>query len=192
TNHKPTAGHNISGVRSLSEDIEPVGAETALRMVLQKSEYLTLFAQFLEKEYSLENLLAFIELHQFLDAMISEYQIFNELWNDHFRMFVLCKEIPVSFINQQGQKDEWGLKFKMLHEKYLNGHYSVYELNVSGTLRKQCMLIIQRPDYTLDDVIPLLVSVLQTVIHLLMDSLSRFRQTPEYLNAEHLIIERGL
>ncbi|ETO19520.1 hypothetical protein RFI_17709, partial [Reticulomyxa filosa] len=188
----PSGEHKISGVRSLSAGVEPITSETALRMVLQKSEYLTLFAQFLEKEYSLENLLAFVELHQFLGEMISEYQVLNESWNETFRSYVLCEEMPLSYINQQGQKDEWGTKFKMLHDKYLNGYNSVYELNISGSLRRQCLQIVEKPDFTLEDVVALLVSVLQSVVYLLIDSLTRFRQTPEYHNAEHLIIEKGL
>ena len=148
---KLSVGHVLGSTRAQQES-KFTGTE-ALKKLMGHDAGVNMFAQYLKREFSLENLIAFVEFFQYIKyALLVPEENFNtwgktgprrkstrdasrgladfsgQLAHNDDRL-KLAPSIPLSLINNLPDGVTWKEKYELLHQKYMSEQAN-FELNV--------------------------------------------------------------
>eukprot|EP00484_Ammonia_sp_Unknown_P020850 CAMPEP_0197028986 /NCGR_PEP_ID=MMETSP1384-20130603/8539_1 /TAXON_ID=29189 /ORGANISM="Ammonia sp." /LENGTH=500 /DNA_ID=CAMNT_0042458073 /DNA_START=108 /DNA_END=1610 /DNA_ORIENTATION=+ len=173
---------NKSGTRPaphLAED------DIVLHDILSDNNNIAVFMKYLSREFSVEILMAFIELIQFKEIALD---VFDEGDGDEkLRALTswtnLPSSIPLSEINdtEQSEDELVDLKCKasLLCAKYIKAG-SFFEVNISYTQRMSIQRALDKTQLTASQLFALFDDVLNELFFLMSISLTRFRFEPEF------------
>lgn len=172
-----------------------------MQLILSNHKAINLFMMHLSKEYSMECLLAYIEINQYQQYIVDNHrnEIDQEIF-DNIELIQFPHNIPLSEIiehhheeerknnNRDGDDDElfvYKVKAHKIYLKYVQ-HSAEFEINISSSMRTNVANIMGDLDIFLkcnvsyNDLLKIFEDCKQSMYKLLVYSLTRFKSLQEF------------
>eukprot|EP01083_Nonionella_stella_P122663 369190_1 len=153
--------------------------QLTLAETLKDTQLIEAFFKHLSDEFSVELLLAFVEMIQFKRLMENEAEIGNINENSKVFRYSVCEEVPRSYIVFEAHKnvqnaDKYGLIAKVLFDKYVN-YSAEFEINISYSERERIVAFIKNGVYDKYELYTLYDNCIDKLYWLMLHSHNRFR-----------------
>eukprot|EP01084_Bolivina_argentea_P007966 14909_1 len=170
----------------IASSIDSNGISIDVNMILADEQCVNLFMRHLSKEFSMELVLSVIEMSQFQEFLFRNdlANEITEVTRNKFTQISFAANIPLSEIIESDKNAE--TKALMIYKKYIeNG--SQFEVNIAHSLRNvMSMHMDVEQAMDVNAVIVLLEECKMCMKTLLLFSLTRFKNTPQFEEIKHI------